>query len=216
MCAGKAAPPKAAASRIPPPGRCRCVRRGSGGPLPAPGLPRPYRFDGKDGGVIGQRGQAAGYIRLELLPVIGGGEETDYVDLLPGAQLHPRRASRSRSSAARQKAAQLPQVLWSVRATISSPASAHMGRQVGGGSWSSLPQGRQAGMEVEIVVILHVELLFEITGRRRACRPKRAGRRAERFRRSENLAAGRIHSARGSKRGSPPGVAGWGDRQECR
>ena len=83
----------------------------------------------------------------------------------------PARASRSRSSAARQKAAQLPQVLWSVRATISSPASAHMAARLTGGHVLTAA-GRQAGMEVEIVVILHVELLFEITGRRRALSPE--------------------------------------------
>ena len=169
----------------------------------------------KDGGVIGQRGQAAGYIRLELLPVIGGGEETDYVDLLPGAQLHPRQSQQA--SLLRRPAeggAVAAGVVVGKGHNIQPRQRAH-GRQVDGGHVLTAA-GRQAGMEVEIVVILHVKLLFRITKRHRAYRPKRATRRAEGFRGGENLAAGRIHSARGSKRGSPPGVAGWGDRQECR
>ena len=52
----------------------------------------------------------------------------------------PARASSPRACAARQKAAQLPQVLWSVRATISSPARAHMAAR-SAGVISSLPHG---------------------------------------------------------------------------
>ena len=134
----------------------------------------------KDGGVIGQRGQAAGYIRLELLPVMGGGEETDYVDLLPGAQLHPRQSQQApllRRPA--EGGAVAAGVVVGKGHNIQPRQRAH-GRQVDGGHVLTAA-GRQAGMEVEIVVILHVELLFEITGRRRACRPKRAGRRARAF-----------------------------------
>ena len=52
----------------------------------------------------------------------------------------PGKASRPYRSAAAQKAAQLPVVLWSVRATMSSPARAHIPARLAG-VLSSEPQG---------------------------------------------------------------------------
>lgn len=134
---------KRAAAPPPRPRRCRRRRGAWRAPPPIPGPIHPYSTDGRRAPACFSAGAGGGPPAGRIPRPLGPWGRGRSYGSLPGytAPCPPVPAGRC-SCAARQKAAQLPAVLWSVRATTSRPAQGAHGGQVGG-VMSSLPQGER-------------------------------------------------------------------------